>query len=176
MKKYILSLLLSLIVMLSRSYQSEAQVPTSADPVFMTISSINQSFPLLPRPKDTNPSIGVPYESGVAFWRINGYAIDISSHCTETPGKYFQNIKVNDSIIIEFSNGNKETVIVYELIKVRYANLSNPHQGLWVDESGVEYTSQQFLEYSMLRKDNIVLHSSMCSQGFSFGQFFIFAK
>lgn len=176
MKKYILPILMSLIILLSWSHKSEAQESKSVDPVFMTISSINQSFPLLPRPKDTNPSVGVPYESGVAFWRINGYAIDISSHCTETPGKYFHKIKVNDSIIIEFSNGNKETIIVYEVIKVRYTNLSNPHQGLWVNENGVEYTTHQFLEYSMLRKDNIVLHASICSQGISFGQFFVFAK
>lgn len=140
-------------------------------PVYMSIPSIEQDFPLVPRPGD------LPYESGMAFWRFNSYALDVSSHCTETPGKFFDNIKIGNSIVVTYDDGSIRDFIVTEIIIAKYESPSDPLNHDWIEQSnGKHYTLQEFSNYIMIRKNTLVLHSSLCSGGISFGQTFYIAQ
>lgn len=135
---------------------------------------LNQdAFELLPYPEDVNPNIGVPYESGVAFWRENGTVIEIVSHCTETPGIHFGSVGIGDEIQVTFSDNSTQTITVYEIIAYTYESQSNPLGNDFI-ANGIHYTIQEVMENAMYR-DGYVLRSSRCSQGLAIGQYFIFA-
>lgn len=146
-------------------------------PVYMEIPSVEIEFPLEPRPADRTAEQGVPYVSGPAFWRENGYAVEISSHCSEDPGKFFYQIKEGDEIVVTYDDEHKQTFVVIEYIKIRYTSLSDPLGSAWVDQHGREFTEREFAEYALLEHGNVIaLHSSICVQGLSIGQHFFIAK
>lgn len=159
-------------------------VPTlTPAPIFvssMTVAGL--SFPLEFRDPQTDSLHGVPYVDGPAFYRIIGNAIDISSHCFQDPGMYFEKIQVGDTATVAYSNGDTWDFEVVEIIAIRYKSISDPLNNLWIDATGKEYTQRQFFDYVMGRDPGgqyLVLHSSMCDPRTdpitSFGQTFYIA-
>lgn len=145
-------------------------------PVSIRIQDANLEFPLEPRPTNIPAGQGVPYVSGPAFWQMNGYAVDISSHCTETPGMYFDRMEVGNILLVTYEDHSNREMVINEIIVIKYESQSDPLNHDFIDRNGKHYTQMEFLKYTMLRKDAYVLHSSLCSQGISFGQTFYIAN
>lgn len=169
MKRLLFVLFIAAIVALQiQTASAEAREGTkkASYPAYLSVGSL--SFPLKPRPVNRTVYEGVPYVSDIAFWRINGNALDISSHCTETPGSEFYKLRVGDTAILEYSNRRQETYLVSEIIVVKYKSTSDPFSDAWV-AGDVEYTAQEFANF-IYSQDIIALHTSLCYYGFSFGQ------
>jgi hypothetical protein len=139
----------------------------------MEIPKLGIDFPLVEISGDDT----LPYESGPAFWLRNGWVFDVASHCGELPGDRFTEINLGDTIKVTFDDGSTRDLVVYEIILIRYSNLSNPYMGNWVDQYGKEYTPMEATTYLVTRPINeFMLHSSTCTTEFSVGQRFMLAK
>lgn len=160
-------LILALFLTACAPVATQATLPTSTPqpihPAHVDVDGL--SFPLAYRDPQTESEHGVPYVDGPAFYRIIGQAIDISSHCFQDPGMYFDRIKAGDVATVTYSNGAIWKFTATEIIAIHYKSTSDPLNNLWIDATGKEYTQRQFFDYVMGRDPGaqyLVLHSSLC--------------